>query len=91
MASLPSWRRHLGRFAAGGCRLSLESFRFYVCLRSFRLHRPGCMGHRLTDTLPPFCSLTDASPPFSSGEWFAFVIVLVGDCGSGGCFAIVVV
>jgi hypothetical protein len=57
----------------------------------FRLHRPGCLGRRLADVLPPFYS----------GKYFAAAVVLLmtalGGCfvamvgQSGGCFATLVV
>jgi hypothetical protein len=89
-ASLPPWRRRFGSSAdgGGGRLLSLESFRFYAYLRSFRLHRPGCNGHCVADALPPFCSLADTLPPFCSGGCFAAVVVLM--ITSDGCFAAVV-
>ena len=54
---LPHLRRRLGSSAGGGHLLSPKSFRFCICLRSFRLHRPGCIGRHLVDALPLFCSL----------------------------------
>jgi hypothetical protein len=88
-ASLPPWRRHLVNSGGGGGRLlSSESFRFCVCLHSFRLHRPGCNGCSLADALPPFCSLADTLSPFCSCRCFAAIVVLM--ITSDGCFAAVV-
>ena len=79
MASLPSWRRHLGSSSDGGRLLSSENsasapaFACFVCIVQVGL-------------VVGLCSLADALPPFCSGGCFVAVIVLV--IASGGCFAV---